>query len=241
MTYKEIIYMVMDELKLSSRDSFFNEDHVKFLLIKFRSLLTRQRYNDIRKQVPLDFYQYIPITLTQVPAISGEPCEGGVYLKSTVKIPHIIEVGKLRVYPTDYFQGEFNFVTRERLRYIGEDNYARNMVYCAIGPDQYLYFKSSNPQFLNLKSIKVQAVFDDTEEAFALYDTVTNILDAIFPVDNTMVPTLLDITVKELQAPVYAPRDDTNNANDNLDDSVPNQSYINAMKQQGKSNSSEDE
>ena len=51
-TYKELTYMVLDELKLSSDDAQFTEDHVMFLLNKYRTFLLKQRYSDIKKQIP---------------------------------------------------------------------------------------------------------------------------------------------------------------------------------------------
>jgi len=41
MTYKEIIYLILDELKMSSDDSYYTEDHVKFLCNKYRTLLLK--------------------------------------------------------------------------------------------------------------------------------------------------------------------------------------------------------
>ena len=71
MTYNELIYMVLDELKLSSDDSYYTPDHVIFLLVKYRSFLLKQRYSDIKKQIPDSDYQSICLDLIEVPAISG--------------------------------------------------------------------------------------------------------------------------------------------------------------------------
>ena len=202
-------------------------------------MLIKQRYDDIRKEVPLSFYQTISLTLNKVNAISNVVYAGTHYLKSSIQVPHFLNVGKPRVFPTtDYFQGEFNLVTRERLRYIGTDGYAKNMVYCAIGPDRYIYFKSSNPQFLNLASVQFMAVFDNIDEVQGIISPSTDIMESEFPIENALVPVLVSIIAKELQPAVYAPRDETNNANDDLDNSIPNQNYINAIKQQSKNNNS---
>nr|DAU83961.1 MAG TPA: Structural protein [Crassvirales sp.] len=48
-TYREIVFMIMDELKLSSDDSYFTEDHIIFLASKYRAFLLKQRYSDIKK------------------------------------------------------------------------------------------------------------------------------------------------------------------------------------------------
>ena len=94
--------MVLDELKLSSDDAQFTEDHVMFLLNKYRTFLLKQKYSDIKKQIPESNYQTICLDLIQVPAILGEPCEGGTYLRSKEKIPFLMQIGTPRVYPIDY-------------------------------------------------------------------------------------------------------------------------------------------
>lgn len=48
-TYREIVYMVLDELKINSDDKYFEEEHVMFLMDKYRAFLLKQRYSDIKK------------------------------------------------------------------------------------------------------------------------------------------------------------------------------------------------
>ena len=51
-TYKELVYMCLDELKGSSDDFTYTEDHIVFLLTKYRVFLLKQRYSDIKKPIP---------------------------------------------------------------------------------------------------------------------------------------------------------------------------------------------
>lgn len=51
-TYRELVYLVLDELKLTSDDALFNEEHVMFLLGKYRGFLLKQQYKDIKKEIP---------------------------------------------------------------------------------------------------------------------------------------------------------------------------------------------
>ena len=121
-----------------------------FLLGKYRTFLIKQRYSDIKKQIPESNYQTICLDLIEVPAISGEPCEGGSYLRSKEKIPFLMKVGNPKVYPVDYYQGEITYVSRERMRYVGYNKYLSNIVYSSIAPDNYLYMKSFNPASVSL-------------------------------------------------------------------------------------------
>ena len=218
-TYRELVYLVLDELKLASDDSTFTEDHVVFLLNRYRTFLLKQRYSDIKKQIPDSNYQSICMDLIQVPAISGEPCEGGTYLRSSVKVPIPMQIGSPKVTPMDYYQGEITYVSRERMRYVGYNRFLPNIIYCSIGPDQYLYFKSFNPQYLYLEKVKFTGVFENAEKASELEwgtSDICDILDKEFPIEDSLISPLIELVLKELAGPTWKPQDDTNNASDDL-------------------------
>lgn len=221
-TYKELIYTVLDELKLSSDDTQYTEDHIIFLLDKYRAFLLKQKYSDIKKYIPESNYQTICLDLIQVPAIAGGPCEGGTYLRSKEKIPFLIKIGTPRVYPLDYYQGEITYVSRDRMRYVGYNKFLQNIIYCSLGPDNYLYFKSSNPQYLYLEKVKFTGVFQDSTKASDLQcpddngDIICDILDRTFPIEDSLIPPLVELIVKELSSSIYRPDDETNNAKDDL-------------------------
>lgn len=221
-TYKELIYTVLDELKLSSDDTQYTEDHIIFLLDKYRAFLLKQKYSDIKKYIPESNYQTICLDLIQVPAIAGGPCEGGTYLRSKEKIPFLIKIGTPRVYPLDYYQGEITYVSRDRMRYVGYNKFLQNIIYCSLGPDNYLYFKSSNPQYLYLEKVKFTGVFQDSTKASDLQcpddngDIICDVLDRTFPIEDSLIPPLVELIVKELSSSIYRPDDETNNAKDDL-------------------------
>lgn len=216
--------MVLDELKLSSDDAQFTEDHVMFLLNKYRAFLLKQRYSDIKKQIPESNYQTICIDLIQVPAISGDVCEGGTYLRSKEKVPFLMQIGTPRVYPLDYYQGEITYVSRDRMRYIGYNKFLQNIIYCSIGPDNYLYFKSFNPQYLYLEKVRFTGIFQDSMQASDLQcpndngDIICNSIDRTFPIEDALIPPLIELVVKELLGAEYIKKDEDNNAKDDLPD-----------------------
>ena len=221
-TYKELVYMCLDELKLYSDDALYTEEHIMFLLGKYRTFLIKQRYSDVKKQIPESNYQTICLDLIEVPAISGEPCEGGSYLRSKEKIPFLMKIGNPRVYPIDYYQGEITYVSRDRMRYVGHNKYLQNIIYASLGPDNYLYFKSINPQFLYLEKVRMTGIFEDPKAASELQcpdesgDTVCDVLDREFPIEAALVPPLIELVVKELLGVEYRPDDKTNDAKDEL-------------------------
>ena len=226
MTYRELVYLILDEIKLNTDDAQFTEGHIVFVLNKYRAFILKQRYSDIKKYIPESNYQEICIDLIQTPAISGEPCEGGTYLRSKVKIPYLIKIGNPMLYPIDYYQGDITYISRERMRYVGHNKYLQNIIYASIGPDGYLYFKSSNPQYLYLEKVKMQGIFEDPKDAINLQCSNTeesklcDILDYTFPIEEALVPPIIELILKELVSAEYRPEDKQNNADDDLSNIV---------------------
>lgn len=227
MTVREITFMCLDLAKAnSSDDSFWTEDHVIFLLKKYRSFLIKkeQEKQKATTDIASEFeYQQICLDLEKVPAIDGEPCTGGYYLRTTKKIPKILEDNQPRVYPVDFYQGiNISYIPRDRMRYVGTNKFLQNIIYVSLGPDLHLYLNSSNPQFLYLKKLRMSAVFEDFDDISCyLCDDGGNskacdVLDEVFPIREYLVPTLMELVVKELTTAKYQPVDDKNNARDDM-------------------------
>lgn len=229
MLVREIVYMCLDLAKVAtSDDSFFTEEHVIFLLKKYRSLLVKkeQEKEKTSTDIASEFeYQQICLDLEKVAAIDGTPCTGGYYLRTTKKIPKILEGNQPRVYPIDFYQGiNICYIPRDRMRYIGTNKFLQNIIYVSLGTDLHLYLNSSNPQFMYLKKLRMSAVFEDFDEVsdYLCSDDgeskACDILDEEFPIREYLVPSLIEMVVKELVGAKYQPVDDNNNANDDLSD-----------------------
>lgn len=227
MLVKEIVYMCLDLAKTNtSDDSFWTEEHVVFLLKKYRSFLIKKEQDKEKSTTDIasEFeYQQICLDLEKVAAIDGEPCTGGYYLRTTRKIPKILEGNEPRVYPIDFYQGiNISYIPRDRMRYVGTNKFLRNIIYVSLGPDQHLYLNSNNPQFLYLKKLRMSAVFEDFDGVSDYLcdddgsSIACDVLDETFPIREYLVPTLIELVVKELVGSVYKPVDDRNNASDDL-------------------------
>lgn len=224
MKVKEAVYLVLDMTKLSSDDTYITEEHIIFLLKKYRSFLIKkeQEKEKASTNVASEFeYQQICLDLEKVPAIDGEPCTGGYYLRSAQKIPKILEGNQPRVYPLDYFQSaNISYIGRDRMRYVGSNPYLQNIIYASLGPDLHLYLKSPNPQFFYLKKLRMSAIFEDIDEAAdMLCDSdgsagSCDVLDMEFPIRDYLVPPLIELVVKELTGSKYQKADEANNAKD---------------------------
>lgn len=227
-TYREVVYMILDELKLTPDDSYFNENHVKFLLDKARAALLKKEYADnIKKQIADSNYQTLCLDVVPVKAYDGNICGNETYLKSTEKVPNVMNIGAFNVSTTDYYTSNISYVSKDRMKYVGGNNFTRNIVYCSLGPDNYIYLKSDNPQFTNLEKIQVSAVFEDPSAASALECSDTcdenncksmDELDGKFPLEEALIFVLCQTVVKDLGTAAWKPMDDTNDAKDALAD-----------------------
>lgn len=226
MKYKDIVYMVLDEIKSTSDDAFFTEEHVLLLVNNYRNFILKQRYSDIKKPIPESNYQTICLNLIQVPAIAGVPCGGGTFLRSKEKVPFMMKIGTPKVYPINYYLGEITYVSRERMRYVGYNKYLQNIIYASLGPDNYLYLQSSNPQYLYLEKIRLTGIFENIESVSDLLcddsgDSINcDIMDKTFPIEDALVPPIIELVVKELLGAEYIKKDEENNAKDDLPEIV---------------------
>ena len=50
MKVKEIIYIILDRIKGTSDDFSYTEEHILFLINKYRSYMLKQTYKDVKKE-----------------------------------------------------------------------------------------------------------------------------------------------------------------------------------------------
>lgn len=219
-TFGEIVYMCNDQLKLVSDDSTFTEDHILFIADKIRAFLLKQKYSDIKKEIPDSNFQTICVDLSVVENIQNNPCVGGISLRSINKIPGMLQIANPKVYPINYYIGEVTFISMERMKYVGYNKYLQNIIYSSLDPDNYLYFKSNTPNHLHLEKVKISGIFQDSIKASGLQcedEKICDLYDREFPLESSLITPLIEMVVKELSGSVYLPKDKDNNASDDLD------------------------
>lgn len=213
-TYRELVYMVMDKLKQNTDDTYFTEDHIIFLLDKYRNFLIKQD-NSADAEFSEANYQTLCIPLIEVPAIIGEECESRTFLRSKDKLPSLIGKGITVIHPEDYFGSiHIVYIDKDRFRYVGENKYLKNIIY-ATTFGGYLYMRSENPQFLYLQKVMMTGIFENAAEAAKLAcEPTCDSLDSTFSIADDKVPQLLEFVYNELKATVVEPEDKDNNAQD---------------------------
>lgn len=217
-TYREMVYLVLDKLKGLSDDFTFTEDHVLFQLVKYRAFLLKQRYSDIKKHIPEQNYQTICLTLEDVNNDYKEFCTDGGHKKSTEKVPYPMNIAIPRVYDSNYMVENIAYIMRDRMRFVGHNNYLGSIIYCSIYPNDLLYLKSNKNIIIPLERVYMTAVFQDCLDALKLQcNKECETLDNIFPLEDSLVEPLIELVVKDLLPDVYRPKDESNNSNDDLD------------------------
>lgn len=218
-TYRELTSLVLDELKIISDDSLIQIEHVIFLLDKYRTFLLKQRYSDIKKEIPESNYQTICLDLEPKQAFEGDTCSES-YLWSKQEIPNMLTIATPKISPMDYFSGNITYINRERFKYIGFNRFLQNIIYSTLAPNRHLYLKSNNPQYKYLEKAQLTGIFEDSSKASSLScnknSDKCDILDMDFPLEEGLIPPMINMILKELSGAIYRPADTVNNATDDL-------------------------
>lgn len=210
-TYREAIYMCLDLLKGTSDDFSYTEDHIAYLLDKFRALLLKQRYGaDPKKHIPYTNYQTIEVTFT--------PKEVKDIIKSDNQIPNMLQLGIPRIITPDnyYYDYKFEFTSRERLPFTGNNRFTSMINYCAIDEDNYVLYKTKPNQWVMTEDtiqltpdrFSIVGIFENPKD---LYD---DYMDEVLPIEETLITSLIGMVVDSLAKAVTAPSDTINNGTD---------------------------
>lgn len=211
MTLREIVYMIMDELKLMSDDSSFNEDHIRFLINKYRAYLLNQTYSkDTVGNIPNSNYQTISIEIDKEFKTDSDLylSSKDYYVVGSTNIPNILNISKTKITPSDSRFGYLiSIISPDRMKFVGYNKWMKNIIYCTIEDNQlFLYSYNSD---VNLSTINVKGIFENPEEV-----STTDIFDEEYPLENNLVPLLIQSVVQELLPKTAQPEDSYNNASD---------------------------
>lgn len=220
MKIKELVYMVLDEIKGLSDDFTYTEDHVIFLLNKYRTSLLKQKYKDDKGTMHSSNFQTMLLTLKDSLQNKDYILERQ-YKQSEEIVPELLTDKGVRVYPETQFldNADIAFITEDRMRYVGYNKYLKNAVYATLHND-YLYITSRNLDIMDLDQVYLSAVFEDAIEAIKAIKGNVDLLEEDFPMEDSLTSLLIQSVVKELLGAAYRPKDQQNNANDDLADMI---------------------
>ena len=224
-TYREAIYMCFDLLKGTSDDFTYTEEHIAYLLDKFRALLLKQRYgNNRKKEIPYSNYQTISINL-ELNTFEGnsyyvcKPVDG-------TTIPYTLQIGIPRISVATDSYGDINleYISRERLPFVGNNRFLQNIWYCSLDEQNRLLLKTSSIRMFetetenNTLTFRITALFENPRELpnEITFKSTMDELDRVIPIEESLITTLIEMVVKELLGAAYRPADTINNANDDM-------------------------
>lgn len=226
-TFAQIAYMVLDALKFRSDDAYYTEEHVLFLAKKMRALLLERKYKQTRNgsfsQMSEENKQQVCLQVSPT-NLTPDGC-AGEWLVSSNTVPALMPgFDAVTCTGHDLLPTNVTFISPERMHYVGYNKWLRNIIYAARGIDGRLYLHSNNPQFIYLEQVGLTGVFSDPEEAAKLSHEacmnggICDIMSQPFPLEASLVPSLIELVVQELIGSRYSPEDKANNAKDDLSD-----------------------
>lgn len=235
-TFEQIIYMVLDILKEHSDDAYYTEEHILFLAKKMRALLLERKYKNRRNgtftEMSGENEQQLCIELEPA-AMLPFGCSGN-WLRSKKEIPELISGSNASVFTVnDLLQSQVTFIPAERMPYVGYNKWLRNIIYAARSSDNHLYLSGNNSQFMFLDKVGMNGVFADPEEAAKLSPENCDgtggcdIMKQDFPLEDSLVPSCIELVVQELIGSRFAPEDKRNNAKDDFNEAGVTQSKAN--------------
>ena len=213
MTYRQIVFMILDLLRQTSKDSNFEIDHIIKEVNDVRNLLLKQKYSDIRKEISDVNFQEITIYLTDISSLNKKY----IMLKSSKVVPDILNIASTPTKSLDSIN--FSFISNYRFVYTGYNEWLSSIIYGTVLSDKYFYIKSMNPQVKHMTSIRIMSIFENPIDVYYYNDPnlIANgmdVLDMIFPLEGAYIPELQDIVLKRLAPSLGFPKDTINNNNE---------------------------
>ena len=160
----ELIYDVREALKEHSDDSEISNRYIIYLYNIKRAKYLRQDLNNYQKTVDNSVQQSFCIKLEEV---SINECnvdtECDKILRTVSKLPKPIDIASKvainSVKPTNRLSIPFNFVSKDRIPYLGSSPYSKG-IYSFLDPDGYIYLVSKSNISL-LDCISITGVFEN--------------------------------------------------------------------------------
>jgi len=217
MTPFEIIYAIREKLKEYVDDTRYTDRFLLEMVDLTRVTLIRQQYNRVQRSIDQQLEQKVAIPLVGVD-LSQDPLqnlEEDNITRSSEPIPKVIELHHRnllnKVATIGFMDREFSVVSPRRFRYIGHNQFEKDVIYCMMDTDNYLYLKSSNGEDLNLDDVIVEGVF---EKPLSLMTENDDNSTFKYPMNSHLVDVAIDMIVQKLANTKPLPSDQSNDSSD---------------------------
>ena len=237
------MFSVLDSVKAFSDDSVWETEYIVTTLNKYRGLLFTQKYKGKKVEIPFSYYQRLNVYF------DVNYSDGSIY-QSFKQLPNILDITNLWQYTFVHNDGmrssNLNFINPQKFKNVGYNKWLKSQVYVTIDLDNYMYAKipenniyligESGTNTLISEDGLNQLVAENLVDSYVYYDTILDnpidgyrfngddsldVLDFIFPCEESLIQPIIDLCVKEIAAINGVPRDVANNATDDI--SIPKQ------------------
>ena len=226
-TKRELIFTVMEGLKIQSDDTDVSQELISSLIDAARATTLKQMYGNKDWNLPIELRQEVCIGLAPADSVQGANCLGKI-LRSTERLPKGISIkggdgALLRVKRYDRQSTQINIVPVERLPMVGHNTFTANMVYAAVDVDRYLYLVSANKKHMFMEAVRVDGVYESPELAAKLKCTSVfgNVKtlecepwDEEYPLELALQDIVLGVVMKGLATRLQLPEDNINDSED---------------------------
>jgi hypothetical protein len=221
-TLREIIYDIREVLKQYSDDSNISNEYLQYLVHYTRALLLSQRFSSRSTILPQKNKQQFYLEMEDLPVDDNPFCvTGNKILRTKLAIPRPLEAfnikSNIKINSGSYNDTYFNLVLPERFPYCGSSKWTRNQIFCTIGTDFKLYFKSQNPKHFLIEDVKLSMVCENPEDAYPQtveYSSAIDFIDTEYPLEIDMITQIVEIIIKRLGIMLQTKEDKSNNSDD---------------------------
>lgn len=209
--YKDVIYLVLEELKQTTDDIPFEEDLIANLLNISRAVIIKQRFGSHKVEIPKEIIQSVPFKIIFKDNIYQSNREfviinlNGAHLFYNISIPMLSNL-------------EITYTTLDRFKYVQISKWFKKIAYSAFSNNNKLYFKfpegTITPALLS-KGITgyFNTILDDPRTIFPYEEDYLN-LD--FAINGDLLRPILDLTLSDLYKHIHLPEDIINNGKNDL-------------------------
>lgn len=216
-TYKDVIYLVLEELKQTTDDIPFDEDLIANLLNISRAVIIKQRLGSNKVEIPKEVMQSVPFRLVFKDNVYQSNREftivnlNGAHLFYNISIPVLPDL-------------EITYTTLDRFKYVQISKWLKKIAYSAFSNSNKLYFKFPDGTITStLLSRGITGYFntilDDPRTIFPYEEDYLN-LD--FAINGDLLRPIVDLTLADLYKHLHLPEDAINNGKNDLTQGVNN-------------------
>jgi len=211
-TYRDVIYMVLDELKQFTTDIPFEEEHIATLLTISRAVIIKQKFAGQKTEIPMELLQPIQFNIIKDSGIIKSNREfdvinlNGMHMFYNVTVPSIPDV-------------EFSQTTLDRFKYVRVNKWLSNVCYFTVSNNNVLYFKvpTTIDALFTSSYIEIPAYYNAIlEDPRTAYPYESKYLDLDFAITGDMLRIIIDLTLADLYKHLHLPEDTINNGKNDL-------------------------